>query len=101
VREGHNYYVYVMTNAHRNVLYVGVSNSLERRVWQHKNHALSGFTDQYNCTLLVYIEHFTEVKDAIAREKQIKGWTRAKKDTLIATQNPSWTDLADTWFVSS
>lgn len=99
---GHrNYYVYMMTNKNRTVLYTGVSNSLERRVWQHKNGTVPGFTKQFNCTLLVYLEEFTEVTDAIAREKQIKGWTRAKKEALIATKNPMWADLAADWYVSS
>jgi putative endonuclease len=93
-----SYYVYMMTNRWKNVLYTGVTNSLERRVWQHKNGSFRGFTKQYNCDRLVYFEEFSEIDQAIAREKQIKGWSRAKKDALIAKQNPERTDLAETWY---
>ena len=84
----HQYAIYMMTNKNKTVLYTGLSNSLERRVWQHKNGAVAGFTKKYNCTLLVYFEVFEQIDQTIAREKQIKGWTRAKKEALIATMNP-------------
>ncbi len=96
---GHKqYFVYILTNRWRNVLYIGVTNSLERRVWQHKNKAVPGFTKTYNCDRLVYFETYDEIDQAIAREKQIKGWVRAKKNALIEAQNPSWKDLAAEWF---
>ena len=94
----HQYFVYMLTNRWKNVLYTGVTNSLERRVWQHKHGAIPGFTKKYNCDRLVYIEIYDRIEQAIAREKQIKGWTRAKKDALIATQNPEWNDLAADWY---
>lgn len=87
-----------MTNRWRNVVYVGVTNSLERRVWQHKNGTLPGFTKRYNCDRLVYFEDYERIEQAIAREKQIKGLTRAKKDAVIARMNPEWKDLAAEWY---
>ncbi|GAC1436177.1 MAG: GIY-YIG nuclease family protein [Thermoanaerobaculia bacterium] len=94
------YYVYMLTNRWRNVLYTGVTNSLEKRIWQHKNKAVPGFTKSYNCDRLVYFEIYDEIKQAIAREKQIKGWTRMRKDELIKLKNPEWTDLAEDWFTA-
>lgn len=94
------YYVYMLTNGWRNVLYTGVTNSLERRVWEHKNKAVPGFTKRYNCDRLAYFEIYDEIDQAIAREKQIKGWTRAKKNALIQAHNPDWKDLAAEWFVT-
>jgi putative endonuclease len=92
------YFVYIMTNPRKTVLYTGVTNSLERRVWQHKNHALPGFTNKYNCEWLVYHETYGEIDQAIAREKQIKGMSRAKKNALVTALNPEWKDLAADWF---
>jgi putative endonuclease len=92
------YYVYMMTNEWRTVLYTGVTNSLQTRVWQHKNKSVDGFTKKYNCSLLVYIEIYDEIDQAIAREKQIKGWSRAKKNALVNTTNPQWKDLAADWY---
>ena len=89
----------MLTNSRRTVLYTGVTNSLEKRVWQHKNRAIPGFTKRYNCDYLIYYEIFQDIKQAIAREKQIKSWNRAKKETLIATTNPEWFDLASEWYV--
>jgi putative endonuclease len=90
-----SYYVYIMTNANRTVLYTGVTNDLPRRVAEHKSGSLPGFTRKYNATLLVYFEEFRDVRQAIAREKHIKGASRKKKETLIAGLNPEWKDLAD------
>jgi len=90
----------MMTNAWKNVLYTGVTNSLETRVWQHKNKAIPGFTKKYNCDRLVYYEINEDINQSIAREKQIKAWSRAKKDALIATMNPEWNDLAADWYSS-
>ena len=97
-RNIHNYYVYMMTNEWRNVLYTGVTNSLERRVWDHKNGAIKGFTKKYNCFLLVFHEVYQQVTDAIEREKQIKGWSHAKKNALVEELNPKWHDLAADWY---
>lgn len=94
----HQYFVYLLTNRWKNVLYTGVTNSLERRVWQHKNGAFPGFTKKYNCHFLVHYESFGDIQQAIAREKQIKNWPRVKKDALIATANPNWDDLAADWY---
>ncbi len=89
-----NYYVYIMTNKHKTVLYTGVTNNLPRRVFEHKNHLDKGsFTDQYNCEYLVYYADTTNVESAIAREKQIKGWRRDRKIQLIENMNPLWEDL--------
>lgn len=88
------YFVYIMTNKGRTVLYVGVTNSLVRRVSQHRRGETAGFTQRYNFNRLVYFEKFNDVRDAIRREKQIKGWTRKKKKDMIARMNPKWTDLA-------
>ena len=87
------YYVYIMTNQSR-TLYVGVTNNLERRVYEHKNHLVEGFTSRYKMDDLVYYEVTSDVKAAIAREKQIKGWLRGKKISLIEAMNPEWDDLA-------
>jgi putative endonuclease len=92
------YFVYIMTNKNR-TLYVGVTNNLERRVYEHKNKLIKGFSSQYNLTELVYYAETNDIREAIAREKQIKGWLRAKKVTLIEEENPLWVDLSADWFV--
>ena len=93
-----NYYVYIMTNKHNTVLYTGVTNELERRVWQHKHKVNPrSFTARYNICKLVYYEWFKDINAAIAREKQIKGWLRAKKIALIESKNPEWKDLSEEW----
>jgi putative endonuclease len=88
------YYVYMMTNRSR-VLYIGITNDLRRRVREHKEKLVPGFTQRYNITQLVYYEETPDVRAAIAREKQIKGWLRAKKVALIESVNPGWRDLGD------
>jgi putative endonuclease len=85
------YYVYIMASRSR-VLYTGVTNDLARRVHEHKQGLIAGFTSAYRITRLVYSEEFTDVRDAIAREKQIKGWVRARKIRLIEERNPTWED---------
>ena len=90
------YYVYIMTNASR-TLYTGFTNNLERRVIEHKNHLVDGFTTKYKITKLVYFEETDDVIAAIAREKQIKGWLRRKKVALIESVNPEWQDLSSKW----
>ena len=87
------YYVYLMTNKSR-TLYTGITNNLERRVYQHKQKTIEGFTSKYNITMLVYYESDDDVRQAIAREKQIKGWLRSKKIELIESTNPGWEDLS-------
>ena len=88
------YYVYIMASRSR-VLYTGVTNDLARRVHEHKRSLIPGFTSIYRVTRLVYFEEFTDVHDAIAREKQIKGWVRARKIRLIEQHNPTWEDRAE------
>jgi putative endonuclease len=87
------YFVYILTNKYNNVLYVGVSNNLIRRVYEHKNKLISGFTSKYNVNKLVYYEVYSSIFDAIKREKEIKGWKREKKIALITSFNPEWKDL--------
>ena len=93
-QDTHTYYVYIMSNPRRTVLYIGMTNNLERRVAEHKSHALKGFTDRYNCTELVYFEEAPSIEVAITREKQLKKWNRRKKEVLIATLNPDKRDLS-------
>lgn len=90
------YYVYIMTNKSR-TLYTGVTNDLERRVYEHRQKLVAGFTAKYNIDRLVYYEATEDVNVAISREKQIKGWLRAKKIALIESMNPNWTDLSARW----
>ena len=89
----HLYYVYMLTNANHSVLYTGVTNDLERRCYEHKQKKIKGFTQKYNVDELVYFEKFDLIDLAIAREKQIKGYSRIKKDLLINTFNPEWKEL--------
>ena len=89
------YYVYVMTNKNNTVLYTGMTNNLIRRVYEHKEKIIDGFTKKYNCTKLVYYEIFNDPYNAIAREKQIKAGSRKKKIDLINSMNPNWKDLYD------
>ena len=96
--EPRQYYVYILTNFTRVTLYTGVTNNLVRRLYEHKNHMIKGFSDRYNCTCLVYFEETTDVLAAITREKQIKGWLRSRKIKLIETMNPQWDDLSVEWF---
>jgi len=92
------YYIYFVTNKGLNVLYVGVTNDLARRVYEHKNKVVDEFTKKYNVDLLVYYEMYSDINLAIAREKQMKGWSRKKKDALIRKQNPLWKDLYEELF---
>lgn len=89
------YYVYIMTNVDNTVLYTGVTDDIERRVAEHKNHTLKGFTDRYNVTKCVYVEEYGSINDAIMREKQIKGWSRERKFDLINTTNPALKDIGE------
>ena len=91
------YYIYLLTNWNNKVMYVGVTNDLARRVYEHKNKLVDGFTRKYNVHKLVYFEETTDVSAAIAREKQVKKWRREKKDVLVVTMNPEWKDLSLEW----
>jgi putative endonuclease len=94
----HNYCVYMVASKSR-VLYIGITNNLERRIFEHKNDVIEGFSKQYRCHRLVYYESFDDVKNAIGREKQLKRWNRTKKMWLIQIENSTWEDLAAEWFV--
>lgn len=89
----YDFWVYIVTNRNHSVLYIGVTNSLSRRVWEHREGTGANFPAAYRCYKLIYYEHYTNVDEAIARETQIKKWSRAKKVTLIDRMNPSWLDL--------
>jgi putative endonuclease len=91
------YYVYMLTNWNNKVLYTGITNNLERRIYEHKNKLVKGFTSKYNINKLVYYDYTSDVFSAIAREKEIKGWTRQKKNDLIQSMNPKWIDLSELW----
>ena len=89
-------YIYIMTNKHRNVLYVGVTGNLEQRIWQHKTHQFkNSFTDKYNCEYCIYYEEYDFINDAIDRETELKKWNRKKKEALIAALNPEWREIVN------
>jgi len=92
------FYVYMMTNRSRVVLYTGITNSLMRRVAQHQKGEIEGFTKTYKVNRRVHYECFIDPRDAIAREKEIKGWRREKKNALVETKNPEWADLSGRLF---
>ena len=92
------YFVYLLTNRTNTVLYTGVTNNLERRLWEHRNHSdPNSFTAQYHTDKLVYYETTPSIEAAIEREKQIKSWTRKKKNKLVGEKNPEWRDLSKDW----
>jgi putative endonuclease len=91
----HNYFVYILTNKHKNVLYIGVTNDLENRLYEHMTGLNEGFTKRYNCHYLIYYEHYTSINYAIEREKQLKRWSRKKKEDLISKKNPNFEFLND------
>jgi len=93
----HNYYVYILTNWNNRIVYTGVTNNLERRLFEHKNKLLEGFTKKYNLNKLVYYETTSDIHSAIEREKEIKNWRREKKNRLVETSNPEWKDLSMEW----
>jgi putative endonuclease len=88
-------WIYIMTNRPHGILYVGVTSNLPARIWQHRTGAVEGFTKRYGLKRLVYAEPYDRIEDAIAREKQLKKWTRARKVRLIEATNPRWDDLYD------
>ena len=96
----HRYYVYIMQSSSRRALYIGMTNNLHRRVFQHKTQEFEGFSDSYDAVRLVYWESFDDVHKTIAREKQLKNWRREKKLWLIAGMNPKFRDLAADWYGS-
>lgn len=93
-----NYYVYILTNLTNSVLYIGVTNNIERRLYEHKNGLVDGFTKKYHLHKLVHLEEANDVVAAIEREKQLKGWTRKRKEELINETNPEWKDLSSDMF---
>jgi len=93
---GRNYYVYILSNQSR-TLYIGFTNNIKKRVCQHKDELIEGFTKRYKINILVYFESFGDVYSAIAREKQFMHWRREKKLALISKENPEWRDLSDGW----
>ena len=92
----HEYFVYIMCSC-SGTLYIGMTNSIYRRALEHKQGEIEGFAKKYDCTRLVYYEGFDDVRKAIDREKQLKGWVRRKKIALIESKNPRWADLAENW----
>ena len=98
----HNtYYTYIISNRNNTVLYIGVTNDLKRRIEEHKTGQIPGFTRKYNCHKLVHYEIFSDINQAIEREKVLKGWTRKKKDELIDCDNPDRDDLYDRFFAGA
>ena len=91
-----HYFVYILSNINHTT-YIGVTNDLDRRLYEHKNKINSGHTSKYGIEMLVYYEMFSNIKDAIAREKEIKKWRREKKIALIESMNPEWADLSENW----
>lgn len=96
-----NYYVYITTNWNKKVMYIGVTNNLERRNSEHKTGEIKGFSQKYWAGKLVYYEVFGDIEAAIMREKEIKKWRREKKDNLVKTLNPEWKDLSEEWYNNS
>jgi putative endonuclease len=92
-----SYYVYIMASKY-GTLYIGMTNDLERRVYEHKNKLVKGFTKKYSINRLVYFEETSDVDSAIEREKQIKSWRRSKKVELVKAMNPTWSNLSEGWF---
>ncbi|MBQ3000207.1 MAG: GIY-YIG nuclease family protein [Oscillospiraceae bacterium] len=91
------YFVYILSNWDDSVLYIGVTGNLMRRLYEHREHLVAGFSKKYNTNKLVYFEETSDVYSAISREKQLKGWTRKKKNDLIQKMNPEWKDLSSKW----
>ena len=91
------YFVYILSNWSDSVLYIGVTSNLPRRLYEHKNRLVDGFSSKYNTNKLVYFEETSDVYSAISREKQLKKWSRSKKNELIAKVNPQWADLFEGW----
>ena len=90
-------FVYILSNWDYSVLYIGVTSNLPKRLYEHRHGLVDGFTKKYNVHKLVYYEEASYMRSALEREKQLKSWTRAKKNALIQTVNPEWKDLSDNW----
>ncbi|MCB9224994.1 MAG: GIY-YIG nuclease family protein [Crocinitomicaceae bacterium] len=88
----HNYFVYILSNTGRTTLYFGVTKNIPNRILEHRENK-KGFVYRYHCYELVYFEHFVQIEQAISREKQLKGWNRSKKESLIRIKNPNWLNL--------
>ena len=86
-------FVYILASKRNGALYIGVTSNLVQRIWQHKSHAVKGFTASYEVNQLVYFEQYEDINEALAREKQLKNWTRKWKQDLIEKENPYWRDL--------
>ncbi|APY00410.1 GIY-YIG nuclease family protein [Lacinutrix venerupis] len=93
----HQYYMYILSNKKNGTLYIGVTNDLERRIFEHKKKLIEGFTKKYGLNKLIYFEQFQYINDAIEREKQLKNWNRSWKIELIEKENKDWTDLSSNW----
>jgi len=89
----YNFWIYILTNRNHSVLYIGVTNRLSRRTWEHREAIKAGFASKYQCKKLIHYEHYRDVRDAIARESQLKKWSRTKKISLVNRLNPAWNDL--------
>jgi len=98
MKQEKHYYVYIITNKFNRVLYTGVTNNLQRRIYEHENKLVKGFSSKYNLSKLLYFEDTNDVYSAISREKEIKGWIRKKKVELIKNMNPNWEDLSKKYF---
>ncbi len=92
------YYVYILSNFTNTTLYIGVTNDLKRRVYEHKNKLIEGFSEKYNVDRLVYFEETTDIKSAIQREKNLKKWNRKWKNELMEKENPEYKDLSEGWY---
>ena len=93
-----DYYVYILANKSNSTIYIGYTYNLEKRLYEHRNHVVEGFTDKYNCIKLVYYEYLDDKYEALSREKQLKRWSREKKNKLINSINPKWRDLSLDWY---
>ena len=91
------YFVYILSNWDDSMLYIGVTSNLARRLYEHRNGLADGFTKKYNVHKLVHYEYTNDVRSALEREKQLKGWRRSKKNALISKTNPDWSDLSNQW----
>ncbi len=96
-RNVHQYYLYILSNKYNGTLYIGITNDLERRMFEHKNKLIEGFSKRYGLNRLVYFETFQNIKDAIKREKNMKKWKREWKIKRIREDNPNWSDLSKNW----
>jgi len=97
-KDANQYYVYILTNKGNKVFYIGVTNNLERRIFEHKNKLVDGFSKKYNLTKIVYYEATGDIQSALEREKQLKNWHREWKINLINEFNPSWRDLSEDFY---